>query len=140
MKNAPRPRARTPRAPKHHIPIGLQIAVRALDGIDADGAHLRKRLGAADIAAQRVLHDPLTSLDNDGAGTHLDALAKQFGAEQAANRIADVIPESATHDPHAWLADHAVCWQNAGLYLGLCLGFRIAAGLSGRDGEQGGTR
>src|SRR5687767_15045499 len=65
----------------------------------------------------------------EGPTAELGALTNEFGAEEAANRIAAVIPRSATHDPHAWLADYAGAWEKAGLLLGLCLGFRVASGL-----------
>src|SRR5687768_1182082 len=126
MKNTPaRPKAKSARTPPHHVPIGLQLVVRALDGRDRDGVDLREMLETADQHALSLLFDPIVELDMEGPGEALDRLAKKWGATQSANRIAAVIPASATHDPHAWLSSHAVCWQNAGLYLGLCLGFRI---------------
>jgi hypothetical protein len=126
-------KAKSARTPDHHIPIGLQLAALVLDGQDRDGVKLRKMLETADRHAVDLLFDPIVELEHEGPGAALDRLAKKWGAKTAADRIAAVIPDHAVPDPHAWLTDHAVPWQNAGLYLGLCLGFRIAAGLSGKE-------
>ena len=55
---------------------------------------------------------------------------------KSANKIAAVIPESATHDPHAWITDACVPWQTAGLFLGFAMGWRLATGLGGKDGAR----
>lgn len=138
MKNPLRKQKRTAprsaRSLKHHIPIGLQIIVRAMEADDYDPDYMRGQLKAADIRAERLLRDPIATLSPEGPIYEIAALAKEFGADKPADRIEAVI-KTATHDPGAWLCDHRVPWQEAGLYLGLCLGFRIAAGFNGKDGQ-----
>ena len=131
-----RPRAKSARTPKHRIPIGLQLVARILDGTDADSTFIRKHLAAADAMAAHILHDPLITLNEDGANRYLSRLAERhFGAEKPANDLAAMIPKTATHDPHAFITDAAMPWADAGFYLGLALGYRVAAGLPGT--EQG---
>jgi hypothetical protein len=128
-KSAPR---KTSRALTHHVPLGLQLAARALDP-DADAGYIKTRLADADSRAARILVDPLRTLEGEGANADITALADAHGAKKAADRIAAVIPESATHDPHAWITDAIVPHETAALYLGLCLGFRIAQNFSGKE-------
>ena len=116
--------------PKHRIPLGLQLAARLLDTADLSGAYIKKHLIDADRRAARLLTDPLTSLEEEGPAHDVTEMADALGAEKCAKRFVAVIPESATLDPQAWVMDAVIPWQTAGLYLGLCLGFRIAAGFS----------
>ena len=41
-----------------------------------------------------------------------------------------------THDPRALVTVAVVPHQTAGLWLGLCLGYRLGAALSGKDGAR----
>jgi hypothetical protein len=127
-------RAKSAHTPEHRIPIGLQIVAIALESYDLDRAYLKEQLKAADVRAVRILQDPLLTLEAEGPNVELADMAAELGAEEAANRIAAAIPESATHDPRAWVTAAVVPYQTAGLWLGLCLGYRIAAGLI-REGE-----
>ena len=134
MSNRPS-RATTAHTSPHRIPVGLQVIARAMDpGLDGDA--LRELLTDADRRAARLLTDPLVTLEHEGPGEELTAFANALGAEQAAETVLAVIPQGAIHDPHSKMTDHAIPWQQAGLFLGLCLGFRLANGLAGKDGEQ----
>ena len=81
-----RTRATTARTPKHHIPIGLQLAARAFDP-DIDYAGMRDVLTRADRHAARILHDPLETLKDDGAGIALSASAEELGADDSTERV-----------------------------------------------------
>ena len=130
------PQAKSARAPKHRIPVGLQIVARVVDGSDVDAAYLRKHLEGADRRAARILTDPLGTLERDGAGVELANFAAELGAGEAQDIVAAAIPTSVTHDPHMLITNAVVPHQTAGLWLGLCLGYRLAASLSGKDGAQ----
>lgn len=125
--------AKAARSPKHRLPIGLQLAAKVMDAVDHDHRWMLKKLAAADAHAIRLLEDPLVRMEIDGANAALAQLADANGAEETLQRIAAAIPESATHDPRAWITDNAVCWGSAGLYLGLCLGWRLTAALSSQE-------
>ena len=124
-------RAAKTRTPKRQIPIGLQLAAKALDQTDGDHAALLRRLAEADAAALQLLADPLIQLEEDGGIGAVETLARAHGAAQAEDRIAAMIPETETHDPHAVITDACVAWGDAGLRLGLCLGWRLTAALNG---------
>lgn len=121
---------RTRTAPR--IPIGLQVSARLLDGTDADWSDVRNMLAAADQHAHIILRDPLTRLDPEGAAPAVSDLAESFGAAATAKAITDIIPGHATTDAMALVTSATVPWMNAGLYLGLCLGWRLAGALGDR--------
>ena len=120
----------------HRIPLRLQIAAKLCDAVDHDHSWMLKRLAAADAEAIRLLEDPLIRLETDGANAAVAALAEANGAQKTADELAAMIPASATHDPHRYIVDNAVCWASAGLYLGLCLGWRLTAALSDKDSAR----
>ena len=136
MKKTTARAARPARTPKQRIPIGLQLAAKIMDAVEHDHGWMLKKLAAADAHAIRLLEDPLVRMEIDGANAALGQLADANGAEETAERIAAAIPESVTHDPHAWITDNAVCWGKAGLYLGLCLGWRLTAALNSQGGGR----
>lgn len=119
----------------HHIPIGLQIAAKLLDGYDAHWSYVREHLAAADTHALAILADPIPMLEHEGAAGALDALARAFGAEPPAKKIVDALRDAQVSDPESWVTAATIPWSNAGLYLGLCLGWRLAGALSGKEGR-----
>jgi hypothetical protein len=125
--------AKTARTPKHQIPIGLQLAAKALDQTDHDHAHLLSQLGEADAIARRLLEDPLIRLEDEGGIGAVEGMARANGAGDIEDRIAAMIPNTATHDPHAAITEACVAWGDAGLFLGLCLGWRLTAALRRTD-------
>jgi len=99
---------------------------------DVDGKYPHNKLTDADRLAARLLRNPLVKLEDEGPAKEIHTLAIELGAEKPAKRITDAIPESATHDPESWVTDAVVPWSDAGLYLGFCLGFRVARAMNTR--------
>jgi hypothetical protein len=132
MKTQLQTRKAAARKAAHVPPLGLQITARLLDP-DADRTYIKKNLAAADQSAARLLSDPLITLEDDGAAFAVAELANTLGAEKAAQRIADVIPESATYDPQAWIMDAICPYTMATRLLYLCIGYRIGRMYGGQD-------
>jgi hypothetical protein len=123
------------RKPAARVPIGLQVSAKLLDGYDREWKFVREKLEAADRHALAIVNDPIKHLEPEGAASAISDLAKAFGSEEPENVLADAIPES-VNDPHALITNAYVPWMDAGLYLGLCLGWRLAGALSGKDGAR----
>ena len=136
MKKNPARAAKSARTPKHQIPIGLQLIAKALDQTDNNHAALLRRLAQADARAAHLLEDPLIRLEDDGGIGAVEGIARDNGAGDIEDRIAEMIPHTATHDPHAVITDACVAWGDAGLFLGLCLGWRLTSALSEKDGAR----
>lgn len=117
-------------ASAHTIPIGLQVAAKLLES-ECDWSDVRARLHAADDHARRLVRDPVTTLGDDAAGTAIATLAAVWGSDASIEQLAAAIPAAATHDPHAWITDVYTPFADAGLLLGLCLGWRLAGTLNG---------
>lgn len=129
-------RTRTTRRSSHHIPIGLQIVARAIHGRGWNMEAIKERLQDADAEVVRLLHDPIASLDDFGTMKALDKLSQHFDESEQSGAALLRAMRSEQHDPAALLCDYAIVQQNAGLFLGLCFGFRLATGLGGKDGAQ----
>lgn len=115
-------RAKTTQSRAHVPPLGLKIIVQAIDSSD----EFRTRLATADVAALRFLTAP----DIDGESGLLDAidqLAEEFGSEQLIVNAIQGLAKG-THDVRGRIFDGQIAHREAALLLGLCIGYRAAAG------------
>jgi hypothetical protein len=119
-------------APKHQVPLAPQMAALSIDPT-VKGAYLKRILNEVDWRVARLLADPLRELEDEGPADAVHAVASSLGADEAENKLAAAIPDGATHDPHAWVADAYVPHQTAGLYVGFCLGWRLATARGGKE-------
>jgi hypothetical protein len=109
------------------------FAARTIE--DSSERFVTDNLVNADRLAIDLLSAPLEDMnEGDAVAVKIHELANTHGAEPVRQQIIKALPAGTSLDTSP---DHVIwsltnAWMDAGFYLRLCVGYRVAAGLPGR--------